>query len=423
MAESPVGNRLSRWLNAGATIARSNDFLRAFAKIVYAGGGYKILSWKKAQIRQDANSKRQVFADVSGLVRKDLGTGIQRTTRNLVYELSQLLGDDAKLVPVYAEAGVSGYHEASYPDENGFFHKTGTPIAAKKNDIFLGIDHVAWIGLSQLAAYRALRDMGVKLRFLVYDLIPINHPQWFEPGDQLRETAWLRELSKLGKFIAISRTVKSELQDWAGANGIALAEKPGWIHMGYSKRELDTGGGESGLALPEEPFFLVVGTIEPRKGHRDTLEAFKLLWQKDFPYSLVFIGRPGWKMEDFCQKLRKEAGVNKKFVWLENCSDIQLSQVYKAACALIMPAFAEGFGMPIVEAAAKGTPLILRDLPVFREIAGEGAFYFTGRNPGDIAQSLTAWRELKNHKQGGGQIRIESWRECAEFLLRQSIDS
>lgn len=414
-----MGNITSGWIDRGAAIARRNDFLRAFVKILYAGGGYRLFSLKKARIPLDGGTKRQVFADVSGIVKKDLGTGIQRTTRNLVYELGKILDNDTRLVPVYAEPGRTGYNEASLSEGDGVFRKTARPIAVKRDDIFLGIDHVSWITLSQLAAFRAMGNMGVKLRFLVYDLIPINHPQWFRAGDKLREAAWLKELAPLGKFIAISETVKNELEAWASENAVSLLEKPGWIHMGYSGRELIRNSEEAGITLPEKPFFLVVGSIEPRKGHQQTLEAFRLLWREGFPYALVFVGREGWKMENFCQDLRGEANRNQNFVWLDDCSDAMLAHAYKAATALIMPTFAEGFGMPLVEAAANGKPLILRDLPVFREIAGDNAIYFKGAEPADLAHVLEKWLEPETARPTGGQIPVKSWRECAESLLLQ----
>ena len=124
-------------------------------------------------------------------------------------------------------------------------------------------------------------------------------------------------------------------------------------------------------------------------------------------------------MDDFLCRLEGHAERGRRLFWLSDVSDEFLDCLYEASSAVLMPSEAEGFGLAVVEGARHGRPLILRDLPVFREIAGEGATYFSGLAPEDLSDCLEAW--LKKHEEGTlpspGKIRILSWEESARMLL------
>jgi glycosyltransferase involved in cell wall biosynthesis len=77
--------------------------------------------------------------------------------------------------------------------------------------------------------------------------------------------------------------------------------------------------------------------------------------------------------------------------WLPQCTDTDLRQLYRGSAGLLMASRHEGFGLPIVEAAQAGLPVLARDIPVFREIAGEHARYFSGDSPEELAEALRCW--------------------------------
>jgi glycosyltransferase involved in cell wall biosynthesis len=112
-----------------------------------------------------------------------------------------------------------------------------------------------------------------------------------------------------------------------------------------------------------EPYFLMLGTIEPRKNHRLLLEA----WQRMGAAApkLVVVGQRGWECEDIFAALQRSSHV----VYKAGCSDAELVTLLAHARALVLPSFAEGFGIPVVEALTLGVPVIASDLPVFREFA------------------------------------------------------
>lgn len=139
----------------------------------------------------------------------------------------------------------------------------------------------------------------------------------------------------------------------------------------------------------------MVGTVERRKGHAQVLAAFERLWSRDIDVRLVIVGKSGWLVDDLVSRLRRYAEGTERVVWLEHASDRELLDLYASASALLMASEGEGFGLPLIEAAQHDVPLIARDLPVFREVAGEGAFYFEGEDADALADAIEQWLALR----------------------------
>ncbi|MGZ8320489.1 MAG: glycosyltransferase family 4 protein, partial [Telluria sp.] len=151
-------------------------------------------------------------------------------------------------------------------------------------------------------------------------------------------------------------------------------------------------------AVRARPSFLMVGTVEPRKGHGQTLAAFDLLWEQGVDANLVIVGKQGWMVEKLVQRMADHPEKNQRLFWLPGISDEMLLKLYASSAALLSPSEGEGFGLPLIEAAQHNIPIIARDLPVFREVAGEHAYYFDGLEPQDLAGALTRW--LAMHAEG-----------------------
>src|SRR5258706_1574168 len=120
------------------------------------------------------------------------------------------------------------------------------------------------------------------------------------------------------------------------------------------------------------PYFVVLGTIEPRKNHWMLLQLWRRLIERRGAAAprLVVIGQRGWECENVVDLLERSEPL-RGFVFERNaCGDQELATYLHHAQALLMPSFAEGYGMPVVEALAAGVPVIASDLAVFREIAG-----------------------------------------------------
>ena len=165
--------------------------------------------------------------------------------------------------------------------------------------------------------------------------------------------------------------------------------------------------------------FLMVGTIEPRKGHMQTLAAFKRLWSEGLDINLVIVGKQGWMVEKLINILRNNSQLNNHLFWLEGISDEYLEKVYDASTCLIAASEGEGFGLPLIEAAQYKLPIIARDIRVFREVAGNYAFYFEGANSEDLAKAIKDWLNL--YKEGkhpkSDNMPWLTWKQSAEQLV------
>jgi glycosyltransferase involved in cell wall biosynthesis len=146
--------------------------------------------------------------------------------------------------------------------------------------------------------------------------------------------------------------------------------------------------------LRSRPTFLMVGTVEPRKGCAPVLDAFEHLWSKGIESNLVLVGKQGWMMDKLAERLNNHPEMGRQFFWLRGISDEFLEAIYGAAVCLFAASEGEGFGLPLIEAAQQGLPVIARDIPVFREVAGSCAHYFSANNGAELASEIENWLSL-----------------------------
>lgn len=172
------------------------------------------------------------------------------------------------------------------------------------------------------------------------------------------------------------------------------------------------------------PSFLLVGTIEPRKGHAQVLAAFEQLWQAGQDVNLVIVGKLGWKVENLIEQLRNHEELGKRLFSLESVSDEYLEKFYAASTCLIAASYGEGFGLPLIEAAQHKLPVIARDIPVFREVAGEHAYYFDTDTSEGLAQSIKTWLALYQNGQHPKSDAMPwlTWKESAQQLLLHIVN-
>jgi glycosyltransferase involved in cell wall biosynthesis len=282
--------------------------------------------------------------------------------------------------------------------------------------------------------YAAWRARGVSINFTVYDLLPVLRPEFFPAHADVTHAAWLDCVAgEADRLICISHAVRDELATWLATRDVA--RRPGQqltaLHLGA---DLETMEVPAAAATPlaqqiaERPSFLMVGTIEPRKGHLQAIDAFERLWADGVDVNLVIVGREGWKplpqaerrtIPQIVQRLRTHPELGRRLLWLEGIDDAALQQVYLASACLLYPSEGEGFGLPLIEAAHHGLALLVRDLPVFREVAGDNAHYFAGMDGDALAAAVRDWLALhaaQRHPRPQG-MRWLTWRDNALALL------
>ena len=373
---------------------------------------------------------RQLLVDVTALALHDLGSGIQRVVRSVVNALLDERHGDLRIEPVYLDAGQYRYARqwcarafAIDPDAFG-----DDPVEVRAGDVFLGLDlvtHAVHVHESVFADWRA---RGVAIHFVVYDLLPLQLSHCFPEPDAAHFRSWLSTVCRVADGLAcISQATALELRDRLPALAPQRPIGPAvdWFHLGADiPASLPTQGLSDPdrsllAALATRPVFLMVGTVEPRKGHAQALDAFEQLWAQGVQADLLIVGRAGWMVDSLVARLRAHPQAGARLIWLERASDELLLALYRRAAALLMASLGEGFGLPLIEAAQHGLPIIARDLPVFREVAGDHATYWQG-DAASLAGTLTRW--LAQHRdglaQGSAAMPWLTWRESTERLLR-----
>lgn len=374
--------------------------------------------------------RRRLLVDVSELVRKDWKTGIQRVVWSILGQWLHNQPSDWFVEPVYAVRNKPGYRYArkfacralDIPDD-WCADEIVEPVSG---DVFIGLDLDHIIIPQQKDLLQKWSQMGVSIRFVIYDLLPILHSEFFLPGARQQHDTWLRTISQFDGVICISHSVASDYKEWLDdikphrANPIAID----WFHLGGDLEKMSASS-----ALPDDmqaalnrlegnPTFLTVGTIEPRKAVDQVLAAVEMLWDKNIAVNLLIVGKLGWLMDDFVERLRHHARLNDRLFWFEAVSDEHLEAIYEACDCLIAASKGEGFGLPIVEAARHGLPVLARDIPVFREITGESAIYFEDSpDPAVIASALNEIIDRFTDNSPLPSINYITWAESANALF------
>jgi glycosyltransferase involved in cell wall biosynthesis len=382
----------------------------------------------------------QLLVDISNLVAHDARTGIQRVVRNILRELATSPPGGFDVEPLwFDEAGVCRYART-------FLHRMlgrpGEPPAdalvdPRPGDVFLGLDLSAHIVPGHAAQFARWRAQGVRLHFVVYDLVPVLRPDVVNPLALHHFDRWYPAIAGLADGLCcISRAVADDLLEWCDqARPPRLRPlRIGHFHLGGDLDATDAGatdatgatGARNASDAADAPSWLaarqtvlMVGTLEPRKGYAQSLAAAERLWQRGVDFNLAIVGKPGWLMEDFAQALRAHPEHGARLHWLDTADDTQLLALYRGSSGLLVASEAEGFGLPIIEGARHGLPVLARDLRVFREVAGGHAGYFSGHSADALADALARWLDAvaAGRAPASAGLPCLGWRESTAQLL------
>jgi glycosyltransferase involved in cell wall biosynthesis len=352
--------------------------------------------------------RKQLLLDVTGLVLETKDNDTHRIVRSLLLPLLQHPPAGWQVEPVYAVVHGSGYQYARR-FTCGFL---GLPsdwtaddvVEAWSGDTFLVLNSHPSSIPPQAAVLEGWHVRGVKLYAVLYDLLPLLLPHAFVDGATQEYQQWLTAIADFDGVLAVSRTVADEFLDWLAAYGRHSRKLPlnvHYFHLGVDVENTSTTTGYLKPAIKAlervalAPTFLMVGTIEPFKGHQLVLDAFNVLWEQGADLNLVIVGKQGCLVEAFIEQLRNHPQIGLHLHWLEGASDECLGTFYDKSTCIIAAGEGVGFDLPLIEAARFKLPIIARDIPIFREVAAEHAFYFpTDANVDSLAQSISQWLVL-----------------------------
>ncbi len=235
--------------------------------------------------------------------------------------------------------------------------------------VFLDPDAV-WnqVDVDRAALLAGLHDAGVHVVPFVHDLLPLERPEWFVDDLVASFGASVRaQVANADMVLTNSRATADGVERLMGTvRDDAVAVRP--VVLGADR---SVGAGRSGAAGPDPEqvgdlprelrgrrYLLVVGTLEPRKNQALVLDAFDRLSGQHDDVDLVVVGRTGWHAEDVADRLRSMAAADRRVHWLQGVGDHELDVLYRHAFLVLVPSRWEGYGLPLLEAAARGVPAI-----------------------------------------------------------------
>jgi len=254
---------------------------------------------------------------------------------------------------------------------------------------------------------RILTREQARFLCLVHDLIPIDYPEYARPNGAALHQRRIETVAALADGAIVNSAATGEsLRPWLEKAG---RDVPTHVAL--------LGTHDMPLAVtpnpvPADPYFLCVGTIEPRKNHLLLLNLWRAM-AESLPASavprLVIVGRRGWENEQVIDMLERCPALVGHVEERNGCSDGALRDLLRGARALLLPSFAEGFGMPVTEALSVGTPVICSDLPALREAGGDAPDFIDPLDgPGWRAAILDHFRNGPLHT--AQRERLTAWR-------------
>jgi glycosyltransferase involved in cell wall biosynthesis len=376
----------------------------------------------------DNGDHRRVLVDITEIFRLDALTGIQRVTRNFFCGLAQIGNAEQRFTVepfVWTEMGIRYAREFARSRLGMECLGTDEDVESYPNDLVFMLDSSWWSPERFDSLHRQTWQLGGEVVWMVYDLVPIKYPQTCDPGMPPAFKSWLSHaVLTADGFICISETTRLDLESFIDETLPAGARRP-WsrsVHLGsdFNTRGVSESGEESRNVLDQvrgRPYFATLGTLEPRKDYGTAIDAMEKAWKRGCDVALVMMGKKGWNVDGLANRIASHPENGHRLFWLESVSDGDVQRILKGATALIQTSISEGFGLPLVEAGSQGVPLLLSDIPVFHEIAGDEATYFRVGDSEELATAigqLVRGQELKRPKA----IKAMTWRESSAILAR-----
>lgn len=369
----------------------------------------------------DKRATPRVYVDVTSMQYADHGGGIQRVQRELLASFAKIQSTDFVFTPVFfcsRENKFKLYREVPIKSEGITNLIRDEDVVFCSEDVYLNLDLNYAFYIEHETLLQELKKNGIRRFTIIYDLLPISMPAMFPDHVPPLHSKWIKIAAKWTTPICISHHVKEELYEWG--EGTLLKKQIEVIELGgnilnHEIQDADEFYSKSCKGLN----FLVVSTIEPRKCHNQILQAFEILWAEGIAASLTFVGQAGWHTEEVVKNITNHPRNGKNLFWFQKITDSDLRRLYRNSSALINASLGEGFGLPLREAITHELPLILRDIKVFREVAGEGAWFFVADSPKELASAIKEW--VKAYELGEIKVvrpdKLPSWEDtCSQII-------
>lgn len=359
------------------------------------------------------------FPDKESITKEQSGTGSNETPADSLHK---------EFLPRLHSAIVSACREVipiilKIPliiDTLGTYKKK---ILIQKDDIYFVAD--SFWNVNSLKAARKAKSRQAKILVMIYDIIPLTHPEVFDQTNLTNFATFLpKYLDFIDGTISISKFTMDALKNHCRHLGIDERYLFDYFYLGADFNS-KTSPAEKITMLPKEleggNIYIMVGTIEPRKNHDFVLNAFEKLWKGGSQVKLCIIGKVGWKCTGTMKRITESRYYNKHLFLHNNVSDAELSCYMQKAHTVIMASIVEGFGLPLIEAMHMKKTVLASDIPVFREIGGDYPIYFPLDDTEALMEKISHIAEGKYDTANLDKNWI-SWDESVHILFDKVID-
>lgn len=353
--------------------------------------------------RNASASDKRIFLDVTYLSKCERFAGICRVVSK-IQGILPAVQNEYEVIPVIGKQYI-GFYTLSEKKL----------IKPSSEDIFYSAEVTQGIFDTNVSFFKSIQKNGTKIVFFLHDLIPVLFPEYNGSMKFYRfYEKYLKILCSSDLVICNSKSVLDDFEKYISDRKLKVlpSQKRCFTHLGVDFSP-DVHSEKTGKGGPLK--FLMVSTVEVRKKYDQAVEAFELLWQKNYDVSLSIVGKYGWRAEKARRLIESSSEYGRRLMWYNTgISDAELSALYNSCDAVIFASKTEGFGLALIEAAIYRKPLIIRDIPIFREVASDNAFYFSGDEPECLAEAVENWINLyqkKRHPLSDG-IKYISWEQC-----------
>jgi glycosyltransferase involved in cell wall biosynthesis len=372
---------------------------------------------------------QKILFDGCVLSRPYAGSGIHRYTTNLIRGMEKLTATEGGpefrvLLPSLADGAGDGWkarpHFIASPQPLMRFHRAWK--YGLVNALAMAAGDAVFVPMP-ISVYLKPRRLAVTIHDVVPPLFPERYRSFM---GRVFIHAYTSSMRKADLIFTDSECSKADMVSRFGVP----AEKIVVAYLGYDRDAFQSGPAET----PESramlnrfgitgPYVLHVGRGDPRKNLVRLVQAYKILTarRKDLDFQLVLGGSPGWGHEPLAQLLRTPS-LRGKVIATGPVPDRELPTLYRCATCFAMPSLYEGFGLPVLEAMACGTPLMVSNASSLPEVGGDAALYFDPQSVDDMAEAmekLITDSELREDmvRRGLERARQFSWEDCARTTL------
>jgi glycosyltransferase involved in cell wall biosynthesis len=303
---------------------------------------------------------------------------------------------------------------------------------------------VPWHGTYVLPELMTERDRALRLQALVmyshcrsaaigFDCVPLTSAETIGEGMGAGFSINLTAVARMDRVATISEAAAVEYRGWrsmlvgAGLRGPEIEP----IGLAVEAATASTDAIEQArreLAVGAMPLVLVVGSHEPRKNHLAILHAAEKLWREGLRFSLTFVGGNAWNSNRFTNRLAQLQGIGRPVHSVSALSEDMLWAAYEVASFTVFPSMNEGFGLPVAESLATGTPVVTAGYGSMLEIAGGGgALLIDPRSDDELTDAMrTLLTDPAVHAELSAQARLvtgKSWDKYASEVWHHLVES